>query len=158
MFGSAAASPDVSHSVFLLFNSRKLLHTKAYQSAWKWDPPFKSPKAVVILFFIANIFLIAVPLIPPAPGSKTYERLPYWVSNVKCLATITLLTSRFSLYLVTFPCCIYGITRGDYVLVFLGYLVAQEEGVQTQASLYATGGRRFSLGFPERFRGFVAWL
>lgn len=56
-----------------------LLYT-AYYRAYNWDPPYRAPKIVVILFFLSNIFLIVVPLIPPAPGSRTYEHLPYWVS------------------------------------------------------------------------------
>ncbi|KAJ3564727.1 hypothetical protein NP233_g8099 [Leucocoprinus birnbaumii] len=55
-----------------------LLHTKAYQAAWNWNPPFRTLGIVVLLFFTANMFLIIVPLIPPSAGSKTYERLPYW--------------------------------------------------------------------------------
>ncbi|KXN82762.1 High-affinity methionine permease [Leucoagaricus sp. SymC.cos] len=63
-----------------------LLHTKAFQTAWKWDPPFRSPKIVVVLFFTANLFLIVVPLLPPAPGSRTYERLPYWSHSLAAFA------------------------------------------------------------------------
>ncbi|KAF9446624.1 APC amino acid permease [Macrolepiota fuliginosa MF-IS2] len=63
-----------------------LLHTRAYQAAWKWDPPFRTPKIVVILFFLSNIFLIVVPFMPPAQGSKTYERLPYWSHSITAFA------------------------------------------------------------------------
>ncbi|KAF5354083.1 hypothetical protein D9756_007331 [Leucocoprinus leucothites] len=63
-----------------------LLHTKAYQTAWNWNPPFRSPKLVVVLFFIANMFLIVVPLMPPASGSRTYEKLPYWSHSVAAFA------------------------------------------------------------------------
>ncbi|KAF5349260.1 hypothetical protein D9756_009435 [Leucocoprinus leucothites] len=63
-----------------------LLHTKAYQAAWNWNPPFRSPKTVVTIFFIANMFLIFAPLMPPVAGSKTYERLPYWSHSLAAFA------------------------------------------------------------------------
>ncbi|KAL0573026.1 hypothetical protein V5O48_008937 [Marasmius crinis-equi] len=54
-----------------------LLYTPAYRS-WNWDPPFRAHSAVVVVFFISNVFLVAVPFIPPASDSRTYETLPYW--------------------------------------------------------------------------------
>ena len=58
-----------------------LLYTKSYRS-WEWNPPFRAPKLIIVVFFISNIFLIAVPFIPPTSGSKTYEKLPYWVRGL----------------------------------------------------------------------------
>ncbi|EDR06686.1 APC amino acid permease [Laccaria bicolor S238N-H82] len=58
-----------------------LLYTNSYRS-WDWNPPFRAPKLLVMVFFISNIFLIAVPFIPPTSGSKTYETLPYWSHSV----------------------------------------------------------------------------
>lgn len=55
-----------------------LLHTPAY-APWAWDPPFRAPRTVVALFFAANVFLALVPLVPPAPGQKTFEHIPYYV-------------------------------------------------------------------------------
>lgn len=55
-----------------------LLHSCAYR-AWAWDPPFRVPRAVVVLFFVLNVFLALIPLIPPAPGSRTFEKIPYYV-------------------------------------------------------------------------------
>jgi hypothetical protein len=55
-----------------------LLHSRAY-GAWAWDPPFRAPRAVVVLFFVLNVFLALIPLIPPAPGSRTFEKIPYYV-------------------------------------------------------------------------------
>ncbi|GJJ15812.1 hypothetical protein Clacol_010090 [Clathrus columnatus] len=54
-----------------------LLHTPAYK-LWKWNPPFHAPKFVIMAFFISNLFLVVVPFIPPATGSRVYEQLPYW--------------------------------------------------------------------------------
>lgn len=56
-----------------------LLHTPAYRIRG-WNPPFRAPKTIIGLFFSSNLFLIAVPLIPPSSGSGVYEHLPYWVS------------------------------------------------------------------------------
>ncbi|KAF5387547.1 hypothetical protein D9757_006562 [Collybiopsis confluens] len=54
-----------------------LLYT-SYLKSYDWNPPFHAPKPVIILFVLSNIFLVFVPLIPPASGSKAYEHLPYW--------------------------------------------------------------------------------
>ncbi|KAI3615671.1 high affinity methionine permease [Moniliophthora roreri] len=76
-----------------------LLYTSSYR-AWEWNPPFRAHKVVVVLFFISNVFLVAVPLIPPAPGSRTYEHLPYWshtvVSFGVSLIGVTFCGSTFS--------------------------------------------------------------
>ncbi|GLB39007.1 putative amino acid permease [Lyophyllum shimeji] len=55
-----------------------LLYTSPYRE-WGWNPPFRSPKPVIILFCLTNAFLLVVPLIPPKRGSRTYEHLPYWL-------------------------------------------------------------------------------
>ncbi|KAF8908554.1 APC amino acid permease [Gymnopilus junonius] len=62
-----------------------LLYTRWYRS-WKWDPPFHAPKAIIVLFFLSNLFLVTVPFFPPAPGSKTYDKLPYWAHSAGGLA------------------------------------------------------------------------
>lgn len=56
-----------------------LLYTPAYRH-WDWSPPFRAPKAIVVAFFLSNVFLAIVPLVPPAPGRQVYHALPYWVS------------------------------------------------------------------------------
>ncbi|KAF8523436.1 APC amino acid permease [Hysterangium stoloniferum] len=58
-----------------------LLYTPSYRS-WKWNPPFKAFKPVIVLFFVSNLFLILAPLVPPVPESKTYDKLPYWSHSV----------------------------------------------------------------------------
>ncbi|KAJ6612557.1 APC amino acid permease [Mycena sp. CBHHK59/15] len=62
-----------------------LLYTPAYR-AFNWKPPFRAPKAVIALFFLSNVFLVAVPLVPPAPGSRVYDHLPYWLHAVVALS------------------------------------------------------------------------
>lgn len=49
------------------------------RSAWAWDPPFKAWTSVTVFFLVSNVFLIIVPLVPPAPGMEVFESLPYWV-------------------------------------------------------------------------------
>ncbi|KAJ4483579.1 APC amino acid permease [Lentinula aciculospora] len=67
---SALINTLVSFGLLLLYTS--------YLQAYDWKPPFRAPKLVVVLFAISNLFLVAVPLIPPTSGSRTYEHLPYW--------------------------------------------------------------------------------
>jgi len=55
-----------------------LLYMPSYR-IWNWNPPFRAPKVIIYMFFLSNLFLVAVPFLPPAPGTKTYEKLPYWV-------------------------------------------------------------------------------
>jgi len=55
-----------------------LLYTSAYRE-WKWDPPFRAPRVIIGLFFLSNVFLVVLPLVPPAPGSRVYDYLPYWL-------------------------------------------------------------------------------
>ena len=45
----------------------------------RWAPPFRAWTPVVAAFFLSNVFLVLAPLVPPAPGFKVYENLPYWV-------------------------------------------------------------------------------
>jgi len=54
-----------------------LLHTHLYRE-WDWNPPFQAPKSITLIFFLSNVFLLIVPLMPPTSGSKSYVYLPYW--------------------------------------------------------------------------------
>ncbi|KAJ3520567.1 hypothetical protein NMY22_g12697 [Coprinellus aureogranulatus] len=58
-----------------------LLYTKGFRD-WAWKPPFRAPRPLILAFFISNIFLLIVPFIPPVPGSKTYQQLPYWAHPI----------------------------------------------------------------------------
>ncbi|KAG6838366.1 hypothetical protein C0991_012286, partial [Blastosporella zonata] len=55
-----------------------LIYTPSYR-IWDWNPPFRAPKAIIVLFCLSNVFLVIVPLIPPSNGSRVFEHLPYWV-------------------------------------------------------------------------------
>ncbi|CDO75763.1 hypothetical protein BN946_scf184921.g39 [Trametes cinnabarina] len=52
---------------------------KGLRASYAWHPPFKAWTLVVLFFFLSNIFLVAVPLMPPSHGYQVYEYLPYWV-------------------------------------------------------------------------------
>lgn len=51
----------------------------------RWAPPFRAWTPVVVAFFLSNVFLVIAPLVPPAPGFKVYENLPYWVRSLPSL-------------------------------------------------------------------------
>lgn len=53
---------------------------KALRASYDWLPPFRAWTPVVLFFFLSNIFLVCVPLMPPAQVYKVYDNLPYWVS------------------------------------------------------------------------------
>ncbi|PIL27658.1 transporter [Ganoderma sinense ZZ0214-1] len=52
---------------------------EALRASYDWRPPFRAWTPVVLFFFISNVFLVSVPLIPPARGYKVYVHLPYWL-------------------------------------------------------------------------------
>ncbi|KAG2118394.1 APC amino acid permease [Suillus clintonianus] len=66
-----------------------LLYTPAFKS-YHWRPPFRAWKSIVVFFFLSNVFLAIVPMIPPSPGSDVYEHLPYW-SHIAMALSIGLL-------------------------------------------------------------------
>ena len=53
---------------------------QALRASYAWSPPFRTWTPVVLFFFLSNVFLVGVPLIPPSRGYQVYEHLPYWVS------------------------------------------------------------------------------
>ena len=53
-----------------------LLYLPSYR-IWDWNPPFRAPKTVIVVYFLSNLFLVVVPFFPTT--SMTYEKLPYWV-------------------------------------------------------------------------------
>ncbi|PCH38407.1 APC amino acid permease [Wolfiporia cocos MD-104 SS10] len=77
----------------------------------EWDPPFRAWTWVVALFFASNIFLVFAPLVPPAPGFRVYENLPYWL-HVVAAASISLVgVAYWYVFWVWMP------RRGGYTLV-----------------------------------------
>jgi hypothetical protein len=55
------------------------LYTDGFKS-YDWAPPFRAYKFAVVFFFLSNVFLVVVPMIPPSVGYEPYEHLPYYVS------------------------------------------------------------------------------
>ncbi|KAF8678630.1 hypothetical protein AX14_004685 [Amanita brunnescens Koide BX004] len=54
-----------------------LIHVKGY-NAFQWDPPVRSPRSIVIAYFVSNVLLLIAPFIPPGEGRVIYQNLPYW--------------------------------------------------------------------------------
>ena len=48
-----------------------------------WNPPFRAYTAAVWFFFASNVFLVVVPWVPPVPGYHVFERIPYYVSEIR---------------------------------------------------------------------------
>ncbi|KAJ7773966.1 APC amino acid permease [Mycena metata] len=97
-----------------------LLYTPAYR-AFGWAPPFRAPRAVTVLFFLSNVFLVVVPLVPPAPGRHVYDALPYYLHAVVALAVSLLGAAYWAVWGVWLP------RRRGYALTRLWVL--QEDGV-----------------------------
>lgn len=57
-----------------------MLYTDAFKS-YNWHPPFRAYKLAVVFFFLSNVFLVVVPMVPPSTGHGPYELLPYYVSS-----------------------------------------------------------------------------
>ncbi|KIJ15324.1 hypothetical protein PAXINDRAFT_169126 [Paxillus involutus ATCC 200175] len=54
-----------------------LLYTRSFKS-YNWDPPFRAHQYAVVFFFLSNVFLVVIPMIPPSAGFEPYEHLPYY--------------------------------------------------------------------------------
>ena len=96
-----------------------LLYTPAFKS-YGWRPPFRAWKAVTGFFFLSNVFLTIVPMIPPSPGFDVYEHLPYWVRHHYLLHVQTKRNWRLD----AVPCRSGTVDRFDwnYILVHLLWL------------------------------------
>ncbi|KAI8986737.1 amino acid transporter [Trametes punicea] len=49
------------------------------RTSYDWRPPFRAWTLVVSFFFVSNIFLVVVPLMPPSGEYRVYDHLPYWL-------------------------------------------------------------------------------
>ncbi|KAI9065624.1 amino acid transporter [Trametes sanguinea] len=81
------------------------------RASYDWRPPFKAWTGVVLFFFLSNIFLVAVPLMPPSRGYRVYEHLPYWL-HVLVAWSISLGGIAY-----WFVWCVWLPRRGGYTLV-----------------------------------------
>ncbi|KAI0073662.1 hypothetical protein K474DRAFT_1720319, partial [Panus rudis PR-1116 ss-1] len=66
-------------SLINMFVSGGLILLKSFGDKYNWNPPFRAWKSITIFFFLSNVFLVLVPLVPPAKDFKPYENLPYWL-------------------------------------------------------------------------------
>ncbi|KIJ17538.1 hypothetical protein PAXINDRAFT_167552 [Paxillus involutus ATCC 200175] len=57
-----------------------LLYTHPFKS-YNWNPPFRAHKYAVVFFFLSNVFLVVVPMVPPYAGFEPYEHLPYYYTG-----------------------------------------------------------------------------
>ncbi|OJA08874.1 hypothetical protein AZE42_01735 [Rhizopogon vesiculosus] len=93
-----------------------LLYTPAFKT-YDWCPPFQAWKSVVVFFFLSNVFLAIVPMIPPSPGFDVYEHLPYWSHVVIAL-------------LIGLVGIIYWFVFFDWIPRKHGYRIVQETVLQ----------------------------
>jgi hypothetical protein len=49
---------------------------------YNWNPPVRATLPVAIFFFVANVFLVIVPMLRPPAGWEPYADLPYWLHVV----------------------------------------------------------------------------
>ncbi|KAI0702015.1 APC amino acid permease [Cerioporus squamosus] len=87
----------------------KKLHS--LRASYDWVPPFKAWTPVVLFFFLSNVFLVALPLKPPANGYKVYDHLPYW------LHVLVAWLISFGGIAYWYVWCVWLPRRGGYVLV-----------------------------------------
>ncbi|KAK6197575.1 high affinity methionine permease [Scheffersomyces amazonensis] len=58
------------------------VYYKKYKGLTEWNPPIKATLPVIIFFFLASLYLIIAPYIPPTDGQTVYTHLPYWIHAV----------------------------------------------------------------------------
>lgn len=104
----ALINMSVSGGLLFLHIPERLLSTRlrTLRASYDWLPPFQAWTWVVVLFFLSNVLLVAVPLIPPARGFNVYDTLPYWVSSARNISV-----------LAVDPCLLYPRFRQLHVLV-----------------------------------------
>ena len=71
-----------------------------------WDPPFRCPWPIMVLFILGDLFLLAAPLIKPHTYSSS---IPYYLSSVVSLGIIFLGVPYYLLRFVVVP-RIFGYT------------------------------------------------
>jgi len=57
---------------------------------WDWEPPFRAWTSAKVFFFLSNVFLFVIPLVPPVEGFVVYEHLPYWLHVAVCFLILFL--------------------------------------------------------------------
>ena len=121
-----------------MFTSAGLLYIHSGSKAVSvlgWNPPFRAYTTAIWCFFTSNVFLVVVPWIPPAPGYQVYERLPYYVSELRGSRSRDrvprVLTADHQPHIVTLRRGIGDCVYGCRVLVCKSGLSAPQRGIQT---------------------------
>ncbi|KAI0711347.1 APC amino acid permease [Earliella scabrosa] len=83
---------------------------KSVHASYDWQPPYRTWTPIVLFFFLSNVFLVAVPLMPPARGYKVYDDLPYWLH----VLVAWLISGGGIVYWYVW--CVWLPRRGGYVL------------------------------------------
>ncbi|KAL7409119.1 high affinity methionine permease, partial [Mrakia frigida] len=77
-------------NIFNTLISFALMMVYFNKEKYQWSSPVTASLPVVIFFFLANLFLVVVPIVPPAAGNKVYESLPYFLHVVVGFGLIAL--------------------------------------------------------------------
>lgn len=71
--------------------------------AFDWHSPVRATLPVTLFFFLANLFLVIVPMVPPAEGSAPYAGLPYYLHVVVGFGLVALGGVYWLLWAVVAP-------------------------------------------------------
>lgn len=74
-YPSAVINAAISGGLIMLYHPR-------IRERRMWQPPFRAGLPATVFYFLANIFLVVAPLVPPAQGTRPYKNLPYWLHVV----------------------------------------------------------------------------
>ena len=142
----------VSGGLLFIHTPERLLpkQLKSLRASYDWLPPFRAWTPVVLFFFLSNVFLVAVPLMPPARGYKVYDHLPYWVSPSQRL----MCTSRRFMAPAAASCArrMAHLVRRGRVLVRVVCVAPAERGLRARPRL-GQGRRRIDSEGRSQGRG-----
>ena len=126
-----------------------LLYTPSYR-IWDWNPPFRAPRVIISLFFLSNLFLVVVPFFPPVSGTRTYEKLPYWVSCffLRLLLKVSTLVIDIGFLKVTPSWRLHGVIDWYYILVYMEHLASEKERISSPTRMGYSGRWNLSMCIP----------
>lgn len=58
------------------------IHWRKRKGLIEWNPPLKASVPVIIFFFLASLYLVAAPYVPPQGSQTVYKSMPYWIHPV----------------------------------------------------------------------------
>ncbi|KAI5821453.1 APA family basic amino acid/polyamine antiporter [Pyronema omphalodes] len=108
-------------SVVNFFVSAGLIYIYLNRSKFPdYNPAIKATLPVVVLFTLANVYLIVAPFVPPEQGQSVYKTLPYWLHCVVGIAFLVAGAFYWVVWAVLLP------KMGGYTLI--RQTVVQEDG------------------------------